>query len=117
MGQVVSTNIGHLQISGVGGQVDFVVGSQLSKNGRSIIAMPSTIKGASKIVPFIDEGSAVTTSRYDAHYIVTEYGIADMRGATLFERARRLIGIAHPSHQGRLIDFFESKFKRAYVDN
>ena len=95
MGQVVSTSVGHKQISGVGGQVDFVRGATMSKNGRSIMAMPSTAaKGAvSKIVSIIDEGAAVTTSRYDVQYVVTEYGIADLRGITLRERAVRLIRI------------------------
>jgi len=117
MGQVVSTCIGPKQISGVGGQVDFVRGSQLSKGGRSILAMPSTVKGkASKIVPLIAEGAAVTTSRYDVHYIVTEYGIADLKGQTLKERARRLIKIAHPDFRPELIEYFENKFKCKYED-
>ena len=77
MGQVVSTSVGHKQISGVGGQVDFVRGASMSKGGRSIMAMPSTAaKGkVSKIVSVIDEGAAVTTSRYDVQYVITEYGI------------------------------------------
>ena len=77
MGQVVSESIGDTQISGVGGQVDFVRGVSMAKNGRSIIAMPSTVKGkSSKIVIKIDDYTAVTTSRNDVDYIVTEYGIA-----------------------------------------
>lgn len=117
MGQVVSTCIGPKQISGVGGQVDFVRGSQLSKGGRSILAMPSTVKGkASKIVPLIAEGAAVTTSRYDVQYIVTEYGIADLKGQTLKERARRLIKIAHPDFRPELIEYYENKFKCKYED-
>ena len=113
MGQVVSTSVGHKQISGVGGQVDFVRGATMSKNGRSIMAMPSTAaKGkVSKIVPVLDEGAAVTTSRYDVQYVITEYGIADLRQATLRERAVRLIRIAHPDFQSGLIEFFENKFK------
>lgn len=117
MGQVVSTSIGHKQISGVGGQVDFVQGAHLSKGGRSILAMPSTVKGkASKIVSVIDEGAAVTTSRYDVEYIVTEYGIANLKGQTLKERARRLIKIAHPDFRPELIEFYENKFKCKFED-
>ena len=89
MGQVVSTCVGLRQISGVGGQVDFVRGANMSRGGRTIMAMPSTAaKGTiSKIVPLIDEGAAVTTSRYDVNYVVTEYGIAQLKGKTLRERA------------------------------
>ncbi len=117
MGQVVSTSVGHKQISGVGGQVDFVRGASMSKGGRSIMAMPSTAKGKiSKIVPVIDEGAAVTTSRYDVQFVVTEYGVADLRGITLRERAVRLIRIAHPDFRPQLIEFFENKFKCKYED-
>ena len=117
MGQVVSTCIGPKQISGVGGQVDFVRGAAISKGGRSILAMPSTVKGkVSKVVPIIDEGAAVTTSRYDVQYIVTEYGIANLKGQTLKERARRLIKIAHPDFRAELIEYFENKFKCKYED-
>jgi 4-hydroxybutyrate CoA-transferase len=101
MGQVAAEMIGYKQISGVGGQVDFVRGAALSKNGRSIIAMPSTAaKGTvSRIVALLDEGAAVTTSRNDVDYVVTEFGIAHLRGRTLRERARSLIAIAHPDFQ------------------
>lgn len=117
MGQVVSSCIGDKQITGVGGQVDFVRGATMSKGGRSIIAMPSTVKGKmSKIVPNIDPGAAVTTSRYDVQYIVTEFGIADLRGATLRERAIRLIKIAHPDFRPELIAFFEKRFNCKFPD-
>ncbi|MCL2703546.1 MAG: 4-hydroxybutyrate CoA-transferase [Defluviitaleaceae bacterium] len=115
MGQVVSASVGHNQLSGVGGQVDFVRGAQLSRGGRSIIAMPSTAKGrVSKIVSVIDEGAAVTTSRYDVQYIVTEYGIANLSGVNLRERAILLIKLAHPDFRPELIGFFEKKFKCKY---
>jgi 4-hydroxybutyrate CoA-transferase len=116
MGQVVSTSVGHKQISGVGGQVDFVRGAAMSRGGRSIIAMPATAaKGTvSKVVPVIDEGAAVTTSRYDVQYVVTEYGAADLRGVTLRERAVRLIRIAHPDFRPMLIDFFKTKFNAEF---
>ena len=104
MGQVVSDSIGLTQFSGVGGQVDYVRGASMTKDGKSIIAMPSTAsKGTiSRIVPFIDEGSAVTTSRNDVHYVITEYGIADLRGKTLRDRATALIAIAHPKFHEEL---------------
>jgi 4-hydroxybutyrate CoA-transferase len=112
LGQVVSTSVGLRQISGAGGQVDFVRGTNMSKNGRAIIAIPSTAAGGkiSKIVPFVDEGAAVTTSRYDVNYVVTEYGIACLKGRTLRERARELIGIAHPNFQGNLAEEYERRF-------
>lgn len=116
MGQVCSESIGMTQISGVGGQVDFVRGVSMAKNGRSIIAMPSTAgKGKfSKIVPFLDEGAAVTTSRNDVDYIVTEYGIAALKGKTLKERAKALIQIAHPDFRDELALEYEKRFKAAY---
>lgn len=112
MGQVVSTSVGLKQISGVGGQVDFVRGANMSKGGRTIMAMPSTAaKGTvSKIVSLIDEGAAVTTSRYDVNYVVTEQGIAELKGRTLRERARALIGIAHPDFRAPLIEEYEKRF-------
>ncbi len=112
MGQVVSTSVGLKQISGVGGQVDFVRGANMSKGGKTIMAMPSTAaKGkVSKIVPLIDEGASVTTSRYDVNYVVTEYGIAQLKGKTLRERAQALITIAHPDFRPELIQAFEERF-------
>lgn len=111
MGQVVSESIGDTQISGVGGQVDFVRGVSMAKNGRSIIAMPSTVKGkSSKIVIKIDDYAAVTTSRNDVDYIVTEYGIAHLKGKTLKERSKALIKIAHPDFRKELIDYHNTKF-------
>lgn len=112
MGQVSAESIGSTQISGVGGQVDFVRGANLSNGGRSIIAMTSTAKGGtvSKIVPILDRGAAVTTGRNDVAIIVTEYGIADLRGKSLRERARLLIQIAHPDFRPELIREWESRF-------
>lgn len=112
MGQVASESVGLTQISAVGGQVDFVRAAHISKGGRSIIAIGSTAgKGKiSKIVPFLDEGAAVTTSRTDVDYIVTEYGIARLRGKTLRDRARALIQIAHPDFREGLIKEFEVRF-------
>ena len=112
MGQVVSDTIGLNQFSGVGGQVDFVIGATMSKGGRSIIAMPSTAKGdtISKIVPKITDYSAVTTTRNDVNYIVTEFGIAQLKGKTMRERARALISIAHPNFRDELCEEFERRF-------
>lgn len=115
MGQVASTSIGQRQISGVGGQVDFVRGANLSRNGKTIIAMPSTAKdGVSKIVPVLDEGAAVTTNRYDVNYIVTEYGVAQLKGKTLRQRARALIAIVHPNCKDTLMEAYERRFQERY---
>lgn len=116
MGQVASESIGLKQFSGTGGQVDYVRGASMGENGRSIIAIPSTAsKGTlSRIVPLIKEGSAITTSRNDVHYVVTEYGIADLRGKSLRERAKALIAIAHPDFQDELKKEFEQRFKETY---
>jgi 4-hydroxybutyrate CoA-transferase len=104
LGQVASDTIGPLQFSGVGGQVDFVRGAARSKGGKSILAFPSTAGGGkySRIVPRLDDGAAVTTSRCDVHYIVTEYGIANLRGKSVKERAEQLIAIAHPDFRPQL---------------
>lgn len=112
MGQVCSESIGLTQISGVGGQVDFVRGAAMAKKGKAIIAIPSTAaKGkVSKIVPLLDEGAAVTTSRNDVDYVVTEYGIASLRGRTLRERAKALIQIAHPDFREGLALEYEKRF-------
>ena len=116
MGQVVSTSAGLRQISGVGGQIDFVRGANMSKGGRAIMAMPPTTgKGKiSKIVPFLDPGSAVTTTRNDVNYVITEYGIAQLRGKSLRQRAEELIKIAHPDFRDALRDEFRRRYPRDY---
>lgn len=112
MGQVCSESVGQKQISGVGGQVDFIRGAAMSKGGRSILAFSSTAaKGTvSKIVPFLDPGACVTTTRNDVDYIVTEFGIAHLKGLTLRERARALISIAHPKFRDELQQEFVRRF-------
>lgn len=112
MGQVVSETIGLKQFSGVGGQVDYVRGASMAKGGKSIIAIPSTASRGkvSRIVPFIDEGSAVTTTRNDVHYIVTEFGVAELKGKTLRQRAEALIQVAHPDFREELIESFNKRF-------
>ena len=116
MGQVCSESIGLKQISAVGGQVDFVRGAAASKGGVSIMACPSTAAHGtvSKIVPLLDEGAAVTTSRTDVDYVITEYGIAHLRGETLRTRAKSLIAIAHPDFRAPLIRAYEQRFHCAY---
>jgi 4-hydroxybutyrate CoA-transferase len=111
-GQVCSDTLGYQQYSGVGGQVDFVRASSISPGGKSIIAFPSTNskKTISRIVPLLNEGSCVTTSRNDVHYIVTEYGIADLRGKTIRQRAKDLIKISHPNFHDQLEKEFNKKF-------
>lgn len=114
MGQVASETIGLRQFSGTGGQVDYVRGAAWSKGGKSIMAMPSTAVGGkvSRIVPFLAHGSAVTTSRNDVDYVITEYGIAKLKGKTLKERARALIEIAHPNFREMLESEFYTRFKK-----
>lgn len=97
-GQICADSIGEVVFSGVGGQHDFMYGGSLSEGGKCFIALPSmTGKGLSKIVPTLARGAGVVTTRFQAQYIVTEYGAAYLRNKTLAERARALIGIAHPS--------------------
>jgi len=111
-GQVVSDSIGLRQYSGVGGQVDYVRGASMSNDGISIMAMPSTAaKGTvSKIVPFLTQGAAVTTSRNDVDYVVTEFGVAKLRGRSLRQRAQALIEIAHPDFRTALKEEYNKRF-------
>ncbi len=116
-GQVASESIGHIQFSGTGGQADTAVGAQKAKNGRSFIALYSTAmvkdretgirEEKSKIVPFLKQGAIVTLSRNDVDMIVTEYGVAHLRGTNVKERILRLIAICHP-------DFREDILKEAH---
>jgi acetyl-CoA hydrolase len=103
-GQVNSDSIGTQVYSGFGGQVDFVRGAARSKGGRPIIALPSTAKDdqVSRIVETLAAGAGVVTSRADVHYVVTEHGVAYLYGKSLRERARALIGIAHPKFRDEL---------------
>ncbi|MBF0192979.1 MAG: GNAT family N-acetyltransferase [Magnetococcales bacterium] len=104
-GQVVADSVGSRLYSGIGGQVDFIRGAAQSLNGHPIIALPSTAKNGtiSKIVPSISKGSGVVTSRGDVHYVVTEYGIATLRGKSIRERALELIQVAHPDFRDELL--------------
>lgn len=116
LGQIVSDSMGLLQFSGVGGQLDFVRGARMSKGGRAIMAMPATAaKGTvSRIVSTITEGSAVTTTRNDVDYVVTEFGVAKLSGKTLRHRARELIKIAHPDFQDELKAEYKKRFGDVY---
>lgn len=99
-GQVVADSIGTRMFSGVGGQMDFIRGASLSPGGKPIIALPSTTsKGHSRITALLHAGGGVVTTRAHVHYVVTEYGVANLYGKSLRERARALIGIADPAHR------------------
>ncbi|MEX2548120.1 MAG: acetyl-CoA hydrolase/transferase C-terminal domain-containing protein, partial [Chloroflexota bacterium] len=110
-GQVCADSIGSRMYSGVGGQMDFIRGAALAGEGRAIIALPSTAAGdtASRIVTFLREGAGVVTTRAHVETIVTEWGIAEMPGRSIPERARALIAIADP----RFRDKLESEARRA----
>jgi len=103
-GQVCADSIGSKLYSGAGGQVDFIRGAARSKGGLPIVAFLSTAKdeSLSRIVPMLYEGSGVVTTRNDVHYVATENGVAKLHGKTVRERARALIGIAHPKFQEEL---------------
>jgi acyl-CoA hydrolase/GNAT superfamily N-acetyltransferase len=104
-GQVCADSIGTKFYSGIGGQVDFIRGAARSHEGRSILALPSTAKNGkiSRIVPVLSEGAGVVTTRGDVHTVVTEYGVAELKGRTVRERALALIGIAHPDFRSELL--------------
>lgn len=102
-GQVCADSIGTAIYSGVGGQMDFIRGASLSEGGKPIIALPSvTNRGESRIVSMLKPGAGVVTTRAHVHYVVTEYGIADLYGKSLQQRAQALIAIAHPQHREAL---------------
>ena len=104
-GQVVADSIGHRMYSGVGGQMDFIRGAALAPEGRAIIALPSAAGAGdsiSRITPALKEGAGVVTTRAHVRTVVTEYGVAELWGKSLRERAKALIAIAHPDHRDRL---------------
>jgi acyl-CoA hydrolase len=113
-GQVCSDSIGMYQYSGVGGQLDFMRGASLSEGGKPIMAMLSaTAKGDSKIVPHLKTGAGVITTRAHMHYVVTEYGVADLYGKNFFQRACALVRIAHPDYRESLNREVFARFGRA----
>lgn len=110
-GQVCADSISTYQYSGIGGQMDFIRGASLSEGGKPIIALPSvTNKGISRITPFLKEGAGVVTTRGHIHWVVTEYGSVDLFGKNLKQRAKALIGIAHPDHREMLEKVYFERF-------
>jgi len=109
-GQVCADSIGTRMYSGVGGQMDFIRGASLSKGGKAIIALPSiTHKGISRIVPFLKPGAGVVTTRAHIHYVVTEYGVANLYGKTIQQRVKELTRIAHPDFREDIMrDFYNT---------
>jgi acyl-CoA hydrolase len=111
-GQVGADSIGVRQYSGVGGQMDFMRGASLSEGGIPIIALPSlTSRGESRIAPHLKPGAGVVTTRAHVHYVITEYGVANLYGKNLRQRARALIDIAHPDHRAALEEQAYLRFK------
>jgi len=111
-GQVCADSFGTYQYSGIGGQMDFIRGASLSEGGKPIIAMPSvTSKGISRIVPFLKDGAGVVTTRGHVHWVVTEFGMTDLFGKNLKQRAKELIRIAHPDNKESLDRAFHERFK------
>ena len=117
-GQVCADSIGTYQYSGIGGQMDFMRGAALSEGGKPIIAIPSvTNKGISRIVPLLKDGAGVVTTRGHIHYVATEYGIVNLYGKNLEQRARLLTSIAHPAHQETLEKAYHLRFGRMISRN
>jgi len=110
-GQVCADSIGTRQYSGIGGQMDFMRGASLSPGGKPIIAMPSaTKKGVSRIVPTLNPGAGVVTTRGHVQWVVTEHGVANLYGKGLRERAKLLIGLAAPEHREALERAYRERF-------
>lgn len=105
-GQVCADQLEHEFHSGIGGLADFMRGASMSKRGKSVIALPSTAQegAVSRIVSSLPEGSAVTVNRCDVHHVVTEYGIAELRGRSIEQRALEMIEVAHPKFRAALLD-------------
>ena len=113
-GQVCADSIGQRHFSGVGGQMDFIRGATISEGGKPIFAISSaTPKGISKITPTLKDGAGVTTTRAHVHYVVTEYGVVNLFGKNLYERAKALISIAHPDHREMLSKAAYERFDRS----
>jgi len=113
-GQVCSDSMGYLFYSGIGDQVDFLRGSSMSEGGFSIIALPSTAQNGavSRIVPHLSEGAGVATTRGDVNFVITEYGIAELKGKGIYQRVMELAQIAHPKFREDLIEVAK---KRHYI--
>ncbi|WP_028789166.1 acetyl-CoA hydrolase/transferase family protein [Terrimonas ferruginea] len=114
-GQVCADSIGIYQYSGIGGQMDFMRGASLSEGGKPVIALPSvTSKGISRIVPLLKPGAGVVTTRGHVHYIVTEYGVVNLYGKNMEQRARLLISIAHPDQRDMLERAYFERFRKIF---
>lgn len=111
-GQVCADSIGTKFYSGIGGQVDFIRGAARSEGGKPIIALPSSTKNGtiSRIVPTLKPGAGVVTSRGDVHYVITEYGVAELFGKSIQERVKALINIAHPNFRDELTKYAKETF-------
>ncbi|MFD0700645.1 acetyl-CoA hydrolase/transferase family protein [Myroides pelagicus] len=109
-GQICADSIGHRLYSGVGGQVDFMRGATMSKGGKAIIALSATTKkGKNKIVPALKAGAGVVTSRAHAQFVVTEFGVADLRGKSIDQRVQALANIAHPNFREDIVkEYYQS---------
>jgi acyl-CoA hydrolase len=114
LGQCGSESLGHVQYSGTGGQADFVRAANISNGGKSFIVLPSTAKddSISRIVPVLSPGTHVSTSKNDVNYVVTEFGVAQLRDKSAKQRARELIAIAHPNFRAELIE--QAKHMKMY---
>lgn len=113
-GQVCADSLGETIYSGVGGQMDFMRGASLSEGGRPIIALRSkTRKGISRIVPHLQPGAGVVTTRANVHFVVTEFGVANLYGKSLAQRAQALIAIAAPEHRDALAQAAQQRFRRS----
>lgn len=111
-GQVCADSIGYRFYSGVGGQLDFVRGASRSREGKAIIALPSTTKNdtISRIVPSLKPGAGVTTTRNDVNFVATEYGVVDLHGRSIRERVHALVSIAHPNFREELLAFAREQY-------
>ena len=118
-GQVCADSLGQQFYSGIGGHADFIRGAALARNGKPIIAMPSTAETkdgtVSRITPVLSEGAGVVTTRGDVHYVVTEHGVAYLHGKTMRERAMSLINIAHPRFRAELLHMAKRR-RVVYLD-
>ncbi|MBW2515969.1 MAG: GNAT family N-acetyltransferase, partial [Deltaproteobacteria bacterium] len=105
-GQICSDSVGYMFYSGIGDQVDFLRGSSMSRGGFSIVALPSTAQNGavSRIVPHLSQGAGVATTRGDVNFVITEYGIAELQGKSIYQRVMELAQIAHPKFREELID-------------
>jgi len=113
-GQICSDSMGYLFYSGIGDQVDFLRGSSMSEGGFSIVALPSTAQNGavSRIVSHLNEGAGVATTRGDVNFVITEYGIAELQGKSIYQRVMELAQIAHPKFREQLINVAK---KRHYI--